>query len=86
MHAVLGRVEVHEDLLDDHLPLRLDLGGPQRRLGEHVAEDVEPDVEPRVGQPGVVRGVLPRGEGVHLAADGVDGLGDLAGRCGARCP
>ena len=32
------------------------------------------------GQPGVVRRVLPRREGVHLAADGVDGLGDLARR------
>ena len=37
-------------------------------------------------QPGVERGVLAGGEGVHLAADGVDRLGDLAGRAVARCP
>ena len=35
---------------------------------------------------GVVRGVLLGGEGVHLAADRVDRLGELAGRCGPRCP
>ena len=33
-----------------------------------------------VRQPGVEGGVLPGGEGVHLAADRVDGLGDLARR------
>ena len=41
VHPVLGRVEVHEDLLDDHLPLGLDLGGPERRRGEHVGEDLD---------------------------------------------
>ena len=44
MHAVLGHVEVHEDLLEDDLPLGVDLVGAQGRRREHVGEDVEPDI------------------------------------------
>ena len=82
--VVLGHVEVHEDLLDDHLALGVDLVGPERRVGEHVAEDVDAEVDPVGRQPRVVRGVLAVGEGVHLAAHRVDRLGDLAGRAGGR--
>ena len=61
--------------------------GPERRRGEHVGEDLERRAPIRsCGQPGVEGGVLPGGEGVHLAADRVDRLGDLAGRCASRCP
>ena len=37
-------------------------------------------------QPRVVGRVLLRGEGVHVAADPVDRLGDLRGPSGPRCP
>jgi hypothetical protein len=79
--VVLGHVQAHQDLFEDHLALGVDLVGPEGRLGEDVAQDVEAHVDPVGGQPGVVRGVLPGGEGVHLAAHHVDRLGDLAGDC-----
>ena len=46
--------------------------------------DAEAPVRGR--QPGVERGVLARGEGVEVAADGVDRLGDGTGPSGSRCP
>ena len=45
-----------------------------------------PEVEGAGRQARVVGGVLLRGEGVHVAADAVDRLGDVAGACGPRCP
>src|ERR687892_383968 len=84
VHVILGHVEVHEDLFEDHLPLGLELVGPERRVGQHVAQDVHTQPDLMGGQPGVVSGVLAAGEGVHLAPHRVDGLGDLAGRARRR--
>ena len=81
-HPVVGRVLLHGDLLEDHLALGLDLVGPEGRRPEDVAEDVEPEDELPGREARVVRRVLLGGEGVHLAAHGVDRLGDLGGRAG----
>src|SRR3712207_7490138 len=40
-----GVVLLHAQLLEDDLALGLDLVGPERRRPQHVAEDVEPEVE-----------------------------------------
>ena len=73
-------VLVHEDLFEDHLALGLDLVGPEGGSADDVAEDVEAQVEVLVEEAGVEGRVLLGGEGVHLAADGLDRLGDLASR------
>ncbi len=80
MDAVLVSVLVHQQFFENDLSLALHLGVAQCRSREHVAEqlDAEPDVLGR--QPAVVRGVFLGGEGIHLTADAVDGLGDVVGR------
>ena len=69
---VAGRVEVHVHLLDDDALLAVDLLRVERRVAQHVDEDVERDV----ARPGraldVVARVLLAGERVELAADPVD--------------
>ncbi|GIU90805.1 MAG: hypothetical protein KatS3mg010_1904 [Acidimicrobiia bacterium] len=77
VHEVVGRVVAHGDLLEDHLALRLDLVGAQRRAPQHVGEDVERELQVLVGDAHVEHRVLVRGEGVHLAADGLDGRREL---------
>ena len=77
VHHVTGVVVVHGDLFEDHTPLGLDvLGGDQRRR-HHVADQVHRQRQVIVQHPRVVAGVFLVGEGVHLAADRVDGLGDV---------
>ena len=76
----VGRlVAVHQDLFEDHLPLRLDLVGPEGGRPHDVAQDVEPEVEVVAEHPDVERRVLLGGEGVDVAADGVDRFGDVLG-------
>jgi hypothetical protein len=79
--AVLGRVvEVAPDLLDDDLPLALDLkrreGGPDDELAEHVHATRR--FAQRRAYP-VDRRLAIRG-GVERAANTFDGLGDGPGR------
>ena len=45
VHEVGGLVGVHQDLLEDHLALGLDLVGPEGRLPHDVGEDVEAELE-----------------------------------------
>jgi hypothetical protein len=84
VHAVLGRVFVHVQLFEDDLPLGLDVVVAERRLGEHVGEHVDAELDMRARQPRDVRRVLLRREGVHVAADTVDRLGDVTGRASVR--
>ncbi len=76
---LVGIVLVHEQLFEDDLPLGVDLEGAERRCGDDIGQQFEAEVELPRRQPRVVRGVLLGGEGVHLASDRVDRLGDLAG-------
>ena len=79
---VVGRVERRPQLLEDDLALGVDVGGTQCRRRQDPAEQLDPEAPVIGGQAGVERGVLTRGEGVHVATDGVDGLGDGTGRAG----
>ena len=79
MHEIVGRVVAHPDLFEDDLPLRLDVVGPERRAPQHVGEDLERGLELRVGDAHVEHGLFVGGERVHLAADRLDRLRDLAG-------
>ena len=80
VHEVVGRVVTHPDLLEDHLPFRIDLVGPERRPPQHVAQDLDREVEVRVGHADVEDGLFLAGERVHLAADRLDRLRDLTRR------
>ena len=75
---VVGRVVAHPDLFEDDPPLRLDVVDAERRVPQHVGEDVERGLELHVGNAHVEHRLLVRGERVHLAADRLDRLRDLA--------
>ena len=82
VHHVVGIVVVHGDLVEDHLPLGLDVLGGDQGGGDHVAEDVDRHRQVVVEHPCVVAGVLARGERVELTADLVEGGGDVHRRAG----
>ena len=86
VHEVVGRVVAHLDLFEDHVPLRLDLVGAQRRRPHDVGEDVEREIQVPVGDAHVVRGDLLAGEGVHVAAARLDRFRDLLPRDAWRSP
>ena len=77
---VVGRVVPESDLLEDDPALRGHVVGADGRLGDHVAEVVRRHLQVLVEHPAVDAGVLLAGEGVGLAADGVEHLGDVEGR------
>ena len=74
---ILGLVLVHRDLLEDHLALGVDLARRQRRVGEHLGEEVERRLRVRVQEPRVEVRRLLAGRGVGLRAHPVEELGDL---------
>ena len=84
VEQLVGRVVAHVDLFEDHLALGVHLLGVDGRRPDDVGEDVERELEPVVGDPHVERGVLVARERVHLAADRLDGLGDLERGAGRR--
>ena len=86
VHEIVGRVVAHPDLFEDDLALGLDVVGAERGAPQHVGEDVERELELRVGDPHVEHRLLVRRERVHLAADRLDRLRDLARAAVARCP
>ena len=86
VHEVVGRVVAHPDLFEDHLALRLDLVGAQRRRPHDVGEDVEREREVLVGDAHVERGDLLAGERVHVAAARLDRLRDLERVARLACP
>jgi hypothetical protein len=75
--AIFVRVLVHQQFFENDLPFALHLGVAQGRSREHVAEQLNAERDMLGRQPAVVGGVFLGGEGVHLAADAVDGLGDV---------
>jgi hypothetical protein len=77
VHELLRGVVVHRDLLQHHLPLRVELG--ELRREDHVAHHVHRRLEMVVGDAGVDEGVLARRRGVQLAAEPVEDLRDLEG-------
>jgi hypothetical protein len=83
---VFGAVVVHRQLVEDDLTLALDIVVAQRRVGEHVAEQLDAEADVTRRHPAVVRGVLLGGEGVDVAADAVDRLRDVDRRPRRACP
>ena len=83
---IVGRVLDHLDLFEDHLLLALDVLVGELRMQDDVGQQVDRQRQVLVEHLDVVAGVFLRGEGVELAADRIDLLGDVLGRCGCRCP
>ena len=74
-------VGVHQDLVEDHRALCLDVVGAQRRRPHDVAQDVEAERQVVREEAHVEGRVLLRGEGVAVTAHLVELLGDR--RCRA---
>ena len=79
-HEVVGGVLDLPDLLQDHMPLLLELSGVEARMLQDVGQDVGGEFDVGGQDPGVVGGVLARGVGIQAAADPLDLLGDGPGR------
>ncbi len=77
VHVLLGRVEVHAQLLQDHQPLLLQLGRVQPGLEEHVAHYIDGQLGPVLGHPGPVHGQLLIGGRVQHPAHPLDRLRNL---------
>ncbi len=77
VHDVARVVLGHRHLLKDDAALGVHVLGADQRAGEHVADHVDGERQVGVEHPRVVAGVLLRGEGVHLAADRVQGRRDV---------
>ena len=76
---VCGLVGVHQDLVQDHAALGLDVLGTQGRGADDLAQDIEPQVQVIREQADVEGRVLLRGERVAVAAHLVECLGDGGG-------
>ncbi len=86
VHLVAGLVVVHRDLFEDHASLSLHIGLGEDGVDHEVAHDIDRERQVGVEYPRVVAGVLLRGEGVRLAADGLDRRRDLQRGAAPRCP
>ena len=82
VHVLLRRVLVHRDLLEDDLPLGVELG--EERRVDHVGHHVDRQLELVVGDARVDDGVLARRGGVQLAAEPVEDRRDVLRRVVAR--
>ena len=79
---LLRRVLDHGDLLEDHLPFRVDVG--EGRGEDHVGHDVERGLEVLVEDARVHDGVVAGRRRVQLAAERVEDLRHLERRVGGR--
>ncbi len=81
---VAGVVVRHGEILEDDPALGLELLGVDEAGGDHVGQHVDGHAEVAILHLGVVAGVLLGGDGVVLAADRVEGHGDVEGRARRR--
>ena len=86
VHEVLGRVLVHVDLLEDHLPLGVEVRRTDHRVLQHVREVIDRQLQVAVEHARVVARVLLGGERVQVAADGVERLARCPARSGSSFP
>ena len=77
---MLRLVQVHRHLLLDDLALLGDVRRVELRVEQHIQQHIEQFVEAVMAGPGMETGRLLAGEGVQIAADALDRLGDLLGR------
>ena len=85
-HQVRRLVGVHQDLVEDHGALGVDVGRAQRGVPHDLAQDVEPERQVLGEQADVEGRVLLGGERVAVAAHLVERLGDGGGRTASACP
>ena len=71
---MLRLVQVHRDLLLDHLPLLADVRRRELRVQQHVHQHVEQLVETVVAGPRMEAGGFLARERIQVAADAFDGL------------
>ena len=76
---VVRRVLHHLDFFEDDLLLAFDVVGGKLRTPHDIREHLNGQRQMLVQDLQVVAGVFLGGEGVHLAADGVDRLGNVLG-------
>jgi hypothetical protein len=79
MDQVVGRVLDHLDLFKDNLLLSTDVVTAERRVHDDVSEDLDGERQMLVQHFEVVARILLRRKGVHLPANGIDGLSDVFG-------
>ena len=76
---IVGIIFVHLDLFEDHAAFAGNVGGIKIRVQNQVAENVERGGNVLVEHFDVEADAFLGGEGVHVAADGVDLAGDFFG-------
>src|SRR5579883_3228653 len=79
VHEIVGLVLMALDLFQDDVLFPAQLLRVDHRVAEHVGEDVDRIRNILRKHFGVVAGVLLVGEGIQIAADPVDLVGDLLG-------
>ena len=79
MDVVVGGVFDHPDLLEDHRPLPADLRLVEARPGEDIGQKIDGQLQVVIRDLDVEGGEFLPGGGVHDAADGIDGGGDIEG-------
>ena len=81
---LLGLVHVHGQFLLDHVALLADFHRVKHGVEKHVRQHVEQFVETIVARLGMEAGVFLAGEGVEIAADAFDRLGNFPGGTPSR--
>ncbi len=82
MGDIVWAVVVHRQLFENDLALHIDVFGPQRRVAQHVTENLTAERHPVGREPAVVRRGLLGGERIHVTTNPVDRAGDVLGRTG----
>ena len=77
-HPVFRHVLRGADLLQDDVLLEIEFLGVEQRIGDDVAEHVEAEREVALQEPEIIGRVVDARLRVHLAADRLDRLGDVA--------
>jgi hypothetical protein len=78
VHHLLRIVIDHPDLFNDNLPLLVDIAGRQTRMDHQIAQQVDGVGQVFAQHGGVERCLLACGEGIQLASEPVDLLGNVA--------
>ncbi|CPU60558.1 Uncharacterised protein [Mycobacteroides abscessus] len=81
---ILGIVVTHRDFFEHHITLDLDVVAGASPAQHHIGHQVYGQLQIGVQHMSVITGLLACGEGVELAPDGVDRLGDIGRRPGGR--
>ncbi len=84
VEEILGVVQVHLDLFEDHLALFPNVVGIEFRAKNEIGNDVEGDRQVLIEDLGIEADLLFGGEGIEHAPDGVHFTGNVFGRASLR--